>query len=188
VIPRIFFEIDGDDERYSLRKPFVLDGYLCATDRRILVRRPDAGLSAEEVRPYLPHGRKLPDMRYFEVYWTARRNSPVALVKGCEPVTVCQHCAPGWQQTYPLSPVTNRYCTECDGDGWYPNLTPIPHGDVFLAARFVALLERHGVQEVEPIAWHLRQPISGGAPVYFWTPDFEGLLMPMIPLTKEQVA
>jgi hypothetical protein len=188
VIPPIFFQLKYEYIRKNLGSPFQLDGFLWASDGRVIVRAPVHRFTADDLAPFSADGRRLPSLVEIDHWWTAERAEPVPLMRGCDPIKVCPQCLPAWSSCYPLSPAPRAGCDSCgwsvcgtcDGDGWLYNMTEVPCGKEHILGKYAGMLEAAGVTALSPTA-----STEPGEPLYFHTDSFEGLLMPLDPVARQ---
>jgi len=169
VIPPIFFEaVDPEAHKYDLGRPFWRDGYLYATDGRIVVRRRE---SLESLDPSLvnaaefgSHGKTVNAGSVF-VGDEADRHTDVREI----PPDLVQHRVDVVEERF--------YGGRQRIETFEPNLRPVVMRDgfrkVLFATYYLAMLAKHGVRRL-----HLH-PDKDHVQAYFKTDDFEGLLMPM---------
>ena len=178
MIPSIFREavaypMYGGE--FDLSRPFIHDGYLMATDRRVMVRAPIGAFSPAELEPFSAEGRTLPSDSITRIWaeWMAEdRAAYIDLPETIEDRICCAAChglnAP-W--TWPLIPRGDIWCDDCEGDGWICG-PGVNLGAVALGADYLGILLRAGVRRVYPGS-------DSGRPVYFRGDGFEGLLQPL---------
>jgi hypothetical protein len=146
------------DSRYDLKQPFVQDGFVWATDGRIMCRQSEGDFAPELLESLQLDRGKLPDPNSV---WSLFHSAvtPTTEIELPKP-TPCLECG-GKEYTA---------CETCLG-------TRINDDGMFdlelicLGKNYAALLYRHGVRSV--IAH------DATSPVYWKTGRIEGLLMPM---------
>jgi hypothetical protein len=125
---------DADSFRFSIESPFILSGFVWATDARIMVRRTAADLSPELTAKFGAGGRKLPSV---ETIWSNATEGARSII-GLPDVP--------WQQTCPTCEGIERTeCEDCHGLRTELLEDPIPVGPRFLAPYYFGILRRHGV-------------------------------------------
>jgi hypothetical protein len=166
MIPHgIFFECCTRlSDKFDLSQPFHRDGWLYATDGRILVR---SRIDPQDVGN-LNTGRKLPNPMKLIESSDGLAGQPVPLPEAdeIEPCFLCD--GPG-----------DIRCPHCQGNGWVLAWYGVPihdHPDIRLAAHYVGMLRRHGVSTVNVYV----SPDGTNLPVKFMGPEFEGCLMPLM--------
>jgi hypothetical protein len=163
IPPGIFFECCTRlNSKFDLSRPFHREGWLYATDGRILVR---SRIDPREVGT-LNAGRKLPNPISMIASVDGHEGRSVPLPDVTEFVP-CQGCE---GQGDPR-------CPHCGGNGRYPALAGVrihDDPDVALACHYVAMLRRHAVEAVD-----IHATADEVHPVTFRGPDFEGWLMTM---------
>ena len=189
--PKILFEACGESGRYDLSKPYRWGDAAYATDGRIMVR------SAITDGIELPGERKVPDPNRIEDGQGCDR--VVRDLPEAEATKFCNRCSgTGKSDSYECENCgeTQRItingvrveidCLSCDGNGTTPNLDPVMVSDlprVYVQARYVALLRRHGVRLVNVPAIPQRGTKNTGGlreAITFSGDGFDGWLMPMV--------
>jgi hypothetical protein len=164
IPPGIFFECcTRMIDKYDVSRPFYRDGWLYATNGRILVR---SRIDPQDVGD-LNTGRKLPNpMRIIEsTEGLVGQPVPLPEADEFEPCSLCDG-------------LDNFRCPDCHGEGRVLAEHGVPiHDDpeIRLAAHYVAMLRRHGVSTVNVFV----SPDGTSQQVEFEGPDFEGCLMPV---------
>ncbi len=181
MIPEILKEVCSEtEERYDLSTPYPLGSYVYGTDGKIMVRCPRTDFETVE-----DPDRKFPDPERVIRLVDGSDGIRVPLPEAVESVPcdecagsgltdrlTCEYCENVFDIRFRGKPVLVD-CPECDGLGTVPNTAAVKVCDaprVYLMARYVALLRRHGVESAE---------VRDGKPATFSGPGFEGWLMPM---------
>jgi hypothetical protein len=171
IPPGIFFEVCTRLlGRFDASRPFHRDGWLWATDGRIVVR---CRIDPQEVGT-LNAGRRLPDPTgtIRDLEGRQGRSVPLPAVDEFEP---CRQCGgPG-----------DSSCALCDGHGRVPLRRSVrisDDPDITLSSHYVAMLRRNGVEAVDVYA-------GAKLPVFFREPGdgFEGWLMPTTSIGREDL-
>lgn len=177
---------------YSIDEPFQVDGYLCATDRRIVVRMKHAGRDTPkgpslsglpwcgEIGKYDCDPTALPEVSYAGF-------TTCAECKGTKKVkcSVCKGSAKGECECPDCG--ANHECGECDGIGkvpcgncnddgkaWATVAAVDVHDGYGLGDRYIDLLRRHHAKVYLPVSR------NRDAPVYFTIAGgIEGLVVHM---------
>lgn len=176
ILPPIFSAcVDPDAVRFDLALPFVKDGYIYATDCRIVVRVKEDDRATEAVRRCKPERFSVPNAADMfpadpvDLY----HSEPVAFLPldTAKPAwSVCRECR-GWKTVNEI----HHDCPECDGKGVTPNYKSVPLGPHLISAYFLEMLRYFGAFVYLPKA------DDSSAPFYFAIPgdNVEGLVMPM---------
>jgi hypothetical protein len=180
-LPAIFREcVAPYTVRYDLTRPWVAGDHVYATDGRILVRVPVAGLAPGTLGP-LWNAAAMFDRH------PGRYAEPIVLPEpGGPESTPCAICKGGGQLECdargaygPGAGPLAFECPVCDGSGRVINWESTPVADGYaLSARFVHLLRRHGAAVHLPLAPDGSTPSD--VPAYFVAGPVEGLVMPCV--------
>lgn len=171
-IMRLFYA-DGQATRYNIPCIFVRDGYECATDGRMAIRRKTD---------------KPSDGGGFATFHDVFKGHPIAsaLVSeiadpGVPDVVVgnatdCEKCHGCGEIECDECGHTND-CKQCDGRGYTgrkdesPERLPVKIGDAWFNADYIAALWAIGVREV--------RTTLANKPLYFELGEYQGLVMPI---------
>ena len=184
-LPAIFRDCaNSDNWRYpDMKRPWVSDGHVYATDGRIIVRVPITGIDPEIVDRLRPQdGQKFPrDPGSIFPVNGPHEPEPVPLpAESPDEYETCDKCGGDGRAECDLGHVHD--CPECDGAGQCANLAQVAVGRYFMSARYVAILRRHGITEVyQPVTSGVgpRQETVGA--YRFVLGDVEGMLAPRRP-------
>lgn len=172
-VPPIFFDALLEyPSRQGLDRPWIADGRLWASDRRLLVWAwlDTLNLSGREHRLYAAGDREVPDVAtLIRDYW--HHPIPVKL-----PATRRWVPCPECKGTARSSHDPDYPCYDCEGTGLWRNYDTAKVGDsdVWLMGYFIGLLREHGVDRV-------LIPLDPEWPVRFDLGPISGLLMPCRP-------
>lgn len=172
-LPAIFRESVSEDVggRFRTERPFVIDGFVYATDGRIAVRVP-----VQTVPSIMPEwsdeDRKLPrDITGIFEKAIKGTGPPSALPDGIAGTVSCKLCKRAG--TVECEFGYEHPCSSCDGKGESEDHNPASIGPRKFSRFYLALLYKHGVTTI-------RLPSSQEKPgVFNAEPSVEGLLMPM---------
>lgn len=179
-LPAIFRESvsSAGTARYGTHLPFVQDGYVVATNGRILVRTPATMplLPAwTEVATETVEGRRRVP-RCAAVWPTPDRLAEVAAIMLGDlakiPATApCDRCG---GKGYRECDIGHEHdCDSCDGAGHQKVQVPVDVGRLKFRSDFLRILVRAGVREIQ-------LPTTPDRPGYFHGPGFDGLLVPLM--------
>lgn len=190
-LPAIFSDACGTiTKRFDLKTPFPWGDHVYATDGHIMVRCPnDGGLTLED-------GRKVPDpTRAFACGHVERITVPLPDAVETIPCVwcrrtgsvtgyQCENCGET-QEVMHRGKAVEFDCPDCDGKGVIANPEAVMVSDsprLYLAARFIGMLGRHGIEAVDIPAnptLSRRAQGDGREAVTFSGDGFEGWLMPL---------
>lgn len=163
-IPKLLQECcDYENFRYDLRRPFVEEGFVWATDGKILARQPAADFDSEFLRDLMENRGKLPKAT---PVWDAYDDSGIwdDLPKGVS--IPCETC----------NGVERVECFDCHGARRELIEGPCVVGVAQLMPHYVSVLLEHGIRSVK---------VTGvKSPVRFQIDRIEGVLMPLDPDEK----
>lgn len=184
AVPPIFGDcITSDYCNYRLFEPWREDGFIYASDGKILVRMPESALAAPSQRNCITLYRHRPGRKRVCVDSASKfakhhaglyfdEPFPLPLFNGPRFLT-CEQCGS------PEEP--NHYCDNC-GCEPLPNLMPVPVcGWLILSAFYVSVLRDRKCLLYLPRTYEKPWP-----PVRFTCGAVEGLLMPICPDADEK--
>ncbi len=160
ALPKLFYDAcDEDSVRFDLSKPFVRDGFVWATDGRIMVRTPEDRVEESALASLRNGDRKLPNPHDV---WRPSGSIAIDLPPSVVTEITCPKCE-GEEYTE---------CYSCNGLRKEIVFEGVMCGHVMLAPRYLACLINYGVKKVYATS-------DPHHPVYFSDTLLEGLLMPM---------
>lgn len=196
-LPAIFADCCAEEGsgRYSSKVPWISDGWVYATDGRIVVRMPRTRFSPDLIAKIrlASRNRLLPvgsDLDWGESYATNPIELPDPKLPDDQKGPIeCAACN-GQGEILSVDHESVRICRQCDRTGWAEGdghsrwFRALACGPVLLSAVFVHLLRRNGIGCV--FARDIEDCL--GLPVAFVDADgVEGLLMPTSGGDRDQV-
>lgn len=168
-LPEIFYDATGTvDGEFQMFRPFELDGYIYATDQRIVVRKPDEDRFG--IHPLLgcPAVNTMP-WDYFDSL-SPKNVSVHPLPDECFRQPKACKCTLGGFFQKPANPE----CSKCGGAGHYDvdtNVTEV--GPAFIANCYAEILRKSKVNVVYiPLGVENKKAFQ----IYFMRGDFEGMV------------
>jgi hypothetical protein len=187
TLPPIMFEVcEKDPYRYDLSKPFRFEDRAWATNGHILIWCPAGDYTAEP-----REGKKFPNPTV-ALEGIDFDGAPEVTLPECVGSLPCDECEGRgsftgvyvFQEDYPIRLRRNGEdvtidCPECEGSKTYPSNEPVEivmpdDGHIYLMARYIGLLRRHGVRTARIVAGQ-----DGGHVAGFSGPGFDGILKSM---------